>query len=382
MKGNNVIMYDALYPPPVLGGKEKQAHLLASCLVKRHGVQVNAFTRLHDFHHQEDLVEDGVEITRVDGGNYLSEIIGYWRYLLTHKDNFDVVHIHTPSRIGCIVAILAKLIGFVVVFKFPNEHLTTKGRSFINNGLFNTALKSADAFVILENSTKESLLKLGYEREKIFHFPNGIEISNQKDADKSIPQSKGFRFIHVARLCEQKRTGDIIEAFGMIHGNIDIEWELIIAGDGPLKSELENKAEYYGLDEQIRFIGHTDKVEEWLQSSNCFLLASDREGMPNVILEAMKYSLPVIATPVGEVSDMLGEMGQQWQFTPGDTKKLSELIKGILAEDFSISDYGEYLNRRLQQKYSIETVSDMYSTLYSEIISRKKRHRSVRNDKT
>jgi len=367
MNLSSVIMFDAFYPPPVVGGKEKQAHLLAKTLVERHKIKVKALTRWSNENKTKPQEINGVKICRIKSNNHLNELISFYNFLRINKNQFDIVHVHTPSRIGCLVTLISKFLGYSVVFKFPNEDLMTKKRGLSSKLLFNLTLKYSDAYVVLEENTKQELIKLGYKKNKIFHLPNGIDLPNEcssRIGNMRENLSGNFRFIHVARLCHQKRTSDILEAFSQINSD---DLELVIAGDGVLKKELEQQAKSLGLDDSVLFIGHTDQVDKWLIESDCFILASDKEGMPNAVLEAMKFSLPVISTSVGEVPEMLGEEGKPWQFKIGDIPMLVKLMKEALDNRAELNKYGEYLNRRLISRYSIGSVSDKYVEVYKKI---------------
>ncbi len=363
----SVIMFDAFYPPPVMGGKEKQAHLLAKTLVERHKIKVKALTRWTNENKTKPNEINGVKICRIKSNNQLRELISFYNILRTSKKQFDIVHVHTPSRIGCLVTLISKILGYSVVFKFPNEDLMTKKRGLSSKLLFNLTLKYSDAFVVLEENTKRELINLGYKKNKIFHLPNGIDLPNDYSnhvGNRRENLSVNFRFIHVARLCQQKRTSDILDAFSQIYSD---DMELVIVGDGILKKELEQKAKSLGLDDNVLFVGHTEQVDKWLIESDCFILASEKEGMPNVVLEAMKFSLPVISTSVGEVPEMLGEEGKSWQFKTGDIPMLVKLMKEALDNRGDLNKYGESLNRRLISKYSIGSVADKYVGVYKNI---------------
>lgn len=107
------------------------------------------------------------------------------------------------------------------------------------------------------------------------------------------PNPTACRFVAVGRLVPQKNLGLALEAFA-VHG-----WPndtLTIAGDGPERISLERLAAKLHLGDRARFIGHTGAVDEVLREADVFVLSSDYEGVPAVILEALAVGLPIAAT--------------------------------------------------------------------------------------
>lgn len=126
----------------------------------------------------------------------------------------------------------------------------------------------------------------------------GVVISNPID-EKRIPKAyKGERrktIAAVGRLAEQKNFKLLIEAFSdFVKSNAD--YNLIIYGDGPLKDKLESLIDDLGIKDKVLLAGKTADVLEKINDCAMFVLSSDYEGMPNVLLEAMCMGMPVIST--------------------------------------------------------------------------------------
>jgi glycosyltransferase involved in cell wall biosynthesis len=96
------------------------------------------------------------------------------------------------------------------------------------------------------------------------------------------------------RLAVEKRFDLLLEAFARCAGSRP-EWRLVIAGNGPLRDELVHRAERLGIGERVHFPGRVDNLDDWYSASEIFVLSSEFEGFPNVLLEAMGHGMAVLS---------------------------------------------------------------------------------------
>ena len=144
------------------------------------------------------------------------------------------------------------------------------------------------------------------------------------EPDQGIFQSTdGFRFVTVGRLSPEKNHDRLVRAFAVVHGE-NPDARLVMVGDGPLRPELELLVERLGLGGAVVLAGH--RPNPWAIMSRChaFVLSSDYEGQPMVILEARTLGLPVVTTAFGSVESALA---------PGDglvvNRTVDALIQGL-----------------------------------------------------
>jgi glycosyltransferase involved in cell wall biosynthesis len=350
-----VIMFDAAYPPPILGGKEKQAHILASEL-KRRGAKISALSYRHNgktmhFH-------DSIAVYRVKR-NLFSPLLFFMR-LTRLKKYFQILHVHTPSRIGHFIAFCGSILGYQVVFKFPNEKMLESLTSF-ERVMWRTTVRRSELLVILEAGTKMTLKEeWGIKDSKIFLASNGVVLSPQKQYKQMENQ---LNILFVGRLTEQKRCEDLIEACQALSGR-NVNWGLDIVGDGPLMADLQTKVSKINDRKRVTFHSYQADTIKFMQAADLLLLPSTKEGMSNVVLEAMSIGLPVICTDVGSAKTMLGDYGAKYLIKPNDIEAMTKKIE-LFAKDFSLlNEYGLYLFNRCNSKYSIANVAASYSDRY------------------
>lgn len=155
--------------------------------------------------------------------------------------------------------------------------------------------------------------------------------------------------VSVGRLMEQKNHKLLIRAFSKIAGEFPEE-NLIIYGDGPMRSELEKLCEELNLKERISLPGATENVEEVLSKAKCFVMSSDYEGMPNALMEAMAAGVPCISTdcPCGGPKMLIQNEKQGILTNCNDIEMLAEKIKMILSDDVFRETLGHGAHSRMQ----------------------------------
>ena len=170
-----------------------------------------------------------------------------------------------------------KLIKFIYLFI---EKL------LLNSSKLNIFVCEYDYLIGLKNNLKS-------KRFKIIH--NSCD--KKSKFKKTRNNIKKIKFVMVARLDKQKDHVTVIKAFREINKKYK-NWEIIFAGDGPLKEELEKIVVSYGLSKNIKFLGFVSNINDLLEQSDVFILASHWEGFPITIVEAISYGLPIVVSDV------------------------------------------------------------------------------------
>lgn len=357
-KDIKILMLDAAFPPPIVGGKEKQAYLLAKTLVNK-GIEVQALSYKHNgntsgFYH-------GINIYRVKSG--LKSIMPFIGQLIKKRTKIKILHIHTPSRIGKIMVFIGFLIGYKLIFKFPGQNIINEN-SFFSKILWKAIFKTVNLFVVLEDNTYQRLISLGVKEKKIFYVHNGVEMHKNK---KTIQHDKKINLIFIGRLVPIKLCDQMIYACSLLHKK-GIDFKLTIVGDGPLKQDLIDLTKELQLENHVFFEGHKSNTISYMEKSDILILPSLSEGMSNVLLEAISVGLPIVATNVGSASTQVGTFGKQFLCDPYKPESLAEKII-ILTNDTKLREkYGSYLYNRGFEMFSIETVTNKYISKYQELL--------------
>jgi rhamnosyl/mannosyltransferase len=167
-------------------------------------------------------------------------------------------------------------------------------------------LRHADKVIALNESYRKLLIeKYRVKEDRIAVIPNGADKRFFNDKLKT-KQKESFRLLYVGRLTIEKNVSMIIEAVGKTKAPIQLD----IVGDGPLLHELKRQTQQV-KNQKIIFYGKktADELVKFYQVADALVLASDYEGQPTVIMEAMASGTPVVGTDVIGIRDTIGSNG-------------------------------------------------------------------------
>lgn len=170
----------------------------------------------------------------------------------------------------------------------------------------------------------------------------------------------------VGRLAPPKRPDLALRAFAVARGRVSGA-ELHVAGDGPLRSEAEALAAELGVAGSVRFLGNRDDVPELLAQAECALLASDYEGCPLAVVEAMAASVPVAATAAGGTGELV-RPGATGALAPkGDAEGLAEALLAVLDDPAAAAELGAEGRRDAERNLSLSRMVERLVALYDDV---------------
>ena len=190
---------------------------------------------------------------------------------------------------------------------------------------------------------------------------NGIDLS--RCIPKETYTAGKMTLIHIGRFNVQKNHRGLLESFQMLQKQVP-DCRLQLLGDGELREEMEDYARKLGIEDSVEFLGSQSDVYPYLHQADIFLLPSLFEGMPMTIIEAMGTGLPVVASAVGGVPDMLCD-GQSGFLVPCDPEAVSRACERLAASESLRRQLGENA-RRESVRFSAEHMAMCYCEVYSK----------------
>jgi glycosyltransferase involved in cell wall biosynthesis len=167
----------------------------------------------------------------------------------------------------------------------------------------------------------------------------------------------------------QKRHDRLLRVIARVRQQSAIQVRLTIAGDGPLRASIEDQAVKLGLSsEAVVFLGSVADLAPVYQAADMFLLTSDYEGTPNVLLEAMSCGLPVIATRVGGVPEVVEDGVSGYLIEPSDEELLMQSVLYLVGAKDQRLAIGQEARRRIQRSYSPESLSARLQEIYRAVL--------------
>ena len=177
----------------------------------------------------------------------------------------------------------------------------------------------------------------------------------------------GEYILTVARMEEPKDFKTLVNAYQIIQEQLGNKYKLVIVGDGPQRSEIEENIKSKGLEENIILVGSQDDVDKFYKSAKMFIFSSKSEGLPTVIIEAMSKGLPIVATdaPYG-CRDIL-QNNKYGIITPvGDYQMLAEKTIELLKNKESFKYYSEQSIKRYNDFLPKNIIKEFYKIIDSE----------------
>ncbi len=280
---------------------------------------------------------------------------------IMRRERYDVVHTHLDVIKYAVAA--AKLSGIRrcvhTVHNVAEEEAEGRLQKIINTVYFRLGLSVP---VALSPKVQRTIVSFyGMKEEKVPVVYNGVDLSRcqpKTGYDLSAPA----QLIHVGRFNYQKNHSGLLDAFSLILGKHH-DCCLNLLGDGELRQEVETYAQELGIRDKVIFHGSQSNVYPYLHSADIFLLPSKFEGMPMTIIEAMGTGLPVVASAVGGVPDMLRN-GESGMLVSQEPQAVADAVLKLLEQDDLRRKLGENA-REDSVQFSAEHMAEAYCDIYN-----------------
>ena len=232
------------------------------------------------------------------------------------------------------------------------------------------AMRRVQRVVCVSQSVAHFLTtKCGLPGSKLRVIPNGIDLSQvsmdnvPNRTELSLPTDRRI-LLAVGRLHHQKGFDWLLELAPELLNRLP-EHDLVIVGDGPERDSLAQLSKKLGIQERVHFLGWRPDAMKLMQVADMLLLPSRWEGMPNALIEAMGLGLPVVATSVEGVNEVLGPLAEQQAVPFGDNAAFIAAACDIIVGSARDSELGERNRARIHAEFSLSAMVSNYEDLYS-----------------
>lgn len=213
-------------------------------------------------------------------------------------------------------------------------------------------------------------------RSRIRHIPNGIDTNRFCPDQAARRRARGelglddhFVFLCVGRFIDEKGHESLVRSF--VRTRTDTT--LLLLGDGPERSHIEARVREFGLDDQIRFLGIRRDVPDLMNAADAYVTASEREGLPMVLLEASSTGLPIVATDVGGTREIVEHERTGLLVQPSDEEALTHAMQRMREmPQPERRTMGARGRQRTSKLYSLDVVVDQWEALYEELLQRRR----------
>lgn len=351
-----------MFPPINLGGTEIASYNIAERLAQRKN-EVHVITSS----------DPGIPDYKSESGFFIHRtILNRTRYIgivifgIKSLMQIVIIHpelIHAQNITMGLIAFFGKKvfnIPYIVWGRGSDVHLQWRFKKIVSK----VVLNNADAIIALSQNMKDDMQKIS--KKEVYILPNGVDTTSFNES-KNKSNDNTTEIVYIGSLLPVKGVEYLIEAINILH-QTHPKISLTIVGDGSNRRSLEQIVKKHGLEQNIIFTGkisHED-VPNRLNSNDIFVLPSISEGMPNVLLEAMAAGLPIVATNVGGIPDIVKNNKNGYLVEPKNPQQLAERIH-FLIENTEIHRIISEQNQVDAQKYDWNNIITKLENIYSNV---------------
>lgn len=337
-----------------IGGAERHLVRLTSALQQRGGWHVSVYCLSRTGAFVREMEENGVLVAgRSHAWSKRNLPLVAWDlFCYLRRERPAIVHSYLPAA-DLLGALLARAIGVrTVVTTRRCQMLPGSWHGILGQLALRLVRRASTVTIAVSEAARQNVLDEGAAPEAVVTVPNAVSIP------EVLPQRQqafeGFPIIgSTSRLESYKGHSYLIDAFRLLVGEFP-EARLAIAGDGPERHALERKVRSLRLDDQIQFLGEVRDARSLLPEFDIFVLPSLEEGMPNGVLEAMAAGVPVVASNVGGVGEMLVHEKSGLLVEPASPESLARALIRLARSESERRSLANSARTTVRERYSPE----------------------------
>jgi L-malate glycosyltransferase len=293
---------------------------------------------------------------------------------VAESENLDLLHVHyaIPHSVSALLARMMaapKRLPFITTLHGTDITLVGNDRSFLPITKF--SIEQSDGVTAISHYLKRRTLEEFDIKRPIEVVPNFVNCDlycrtpNPELRAQWAPGGEPI-LMHLSNFRPVKRLTDVVEIFALVHEKMACK--LVLIGDGPDRSAAEYLVRKKKLGRHVHFLGKQDRVYQLLSEADLFVLPSEMESFGLAALEAMACEVPVVATNVGGLPEVVEHGVDGYLFSPGQV----EIGARYALEALSTPDRGRAMGQRARvnakKKYCANDVIPMYEAYYRQVI--------------
>ena len=278
----------------------------------------------------------------------------------------EIVSTHS-SKAGVLGRLACRILTIPVIFTAHGWAFTegvSSLKQFFYSKIEGLMAIITDRIITVSNYDLElALQKEIAQNHKMRCVHNGMpEISDQYLSDMD---SEKIKICMVARFDLQKDHATLLSSLSEIK---HLNWELDFLGDGPLLDSMKKYAKENEIQDRVNFLGQISDVESYLSKSQIFTLISNWEGLPRSIIEAMRSGLPIIASDVAGVSELVKDGINGYLIPRKDIKTLTKRLESMIRDEEQRLNMAKQSRKKYKEGFTMEKTFEKTFELYIQAI--------------
>ncbi len=292
-------------------------------------------------------------------------------------EKLDILHVHyaIPHASVAYMAkqiLLSHGIQLPIVTTLHGTDITLVGRDSSYEPVVTFAINHSDGVTAVSDSLKNDTYKNFKITKDVEVIPNFIDLKrfSKKPKDhfrKAITPNGEKLIVHTSNFRKVKRVQDVVEVFDLVRKEIPAK--LLMIGDGPDRHKIEELCREKGMEDEVRFLGKQEMVEEILSISDLFVMPSETESFGLAALEAMACQVPVISSDSGGMPELNINGVTGFMSKVGDVKEMAKNALFILNDDAVLAKFRVAALARAKE-FDIHQIMPMYERYYQRIIEK------------
>lgn len=316
----------------------------------------------------EELAARGVKVLRLERRSTASVVPWLALYRLLKRERIDVVHGHMP-RASIPGTVLGRLAGVPVIVS--QEHGWASDRKRIRQFMHrNVVGRWSDVLLaVSERGRRDIIAAERMPADRISVLPNAIAgIGETARADRR-RQRQPPVIGTVGRLAWQKGHDDLIRAIGILRSRSRV-LRCVIAGDGPEEERLRALIEALDLADEVKLMGRVADGRALASDFDVAVMSSKSEGSPLALIEYMGAGLPIVASAVGGIPELIEDGVHGLLVPPEDPSQLAAAIERLLDDPSLAERLGAAAKRRQRAEFDLDVVVERLQRLYTDLYMR------------
>jgi glycosyltransferase involved in cell wall biosynthesis len=269
-----------------------------------------------------------------------------------------LVTVHTPMKADTGSIPVTNLLGMLIRLQAPVSFR-------LEDGIF----EQAEMLTAVAGSVAQELKAYAIDPRTVHILGNGVDTEMFFPAKTSLSPTPPY-FLTVGRLAPRKGLYDLVRAAAIVTKSHP-DYHFLIAGEGPLRGEIEHEIERHGLQCKVTLIGHLTNREKLIrlyQGATAYVHAAHYEGLPTALLEGMACGRPVVSTAVSGALDVIKHGENGLLVPPHAPEKLAEAVKEVITQPQLASIYGKNAHKTIAARYSWHVISRHFLSCYAALV--------------
>ncbi len=296
-------------------------------------------------------------------------------------EKLDILHVHYAIPHAAVAFMTKQIlkslgINIPIVTTLHGTDITLVGADASFASVVQFSINESDGVTAVSEQLRQETLnafKITTDIQVIYNFIdfNRFRKINKDHFRKAIAPEGEKILVHISNFRKVKRVQDVINIFAQVAPKINSK--LLLIGDGPERSYMEELCRSYSLCGEIRFLGKQEAVEELLAIADLFILPSENESFGLAALEAMACEVPVISSNAGGLPEVNIDGVTGYMCEVGDVDGMAARCIELLSDPEKLSTFGKNAYQQAR-RFDITAILPQYENYYQEIINRTHNH--------